>query len=78
MTARPLSSFVICANVLGGCQGTTGPGSPNPATGTHYGPRFPFITVGDMVQVQSALVKSLGIETLLAIAVLVQVARVTW
>lgn len=59
--------FVICANVLGGCQGTTGPGSTNPATNTHYGPRFPFITVGDMVQVHSALVRSLGIEKLLAI-----------
>ncbi len=59
--------FIICANVLGGCQGTTGPGSIYPATGTPYGLRFPFLTVGDFVQVHSALVKHLGIEKLLAV-----------
>ena len=59
--------FVICANVLGGCQGTTGPSCPDPATGQPYGLRFPFITVGDMVEVHAALVKSLGIEKLLAV-----------
>jgi homoserine O-acetyltransferase len=59
--------FVICANVLGGCQGTTGPSCPNPATGQPYGLRFPFITVGDIVEVHSALVKKLGIEKLLAV-----------
>lgn len=59
--------FVICANVLGGCQGTTGPCMVNPTTGKHYGPKFPFITVGDMVRVHSALVRALGIEKLLAI-----------
>ena len=53
--------FVICANVLGGCQGTTGPCLVDPATETHYGPSFPFITVGYMVQVHTPLVCALGI-----------------
>lgn len=59
--------FVICANVLGGCQGTTGPSCRNPATGEPYGIRFPFITVGDIVEVHAALVRYLGIETLLGV-----------
>ena len=59
--------FIICANVLGGCQGTTGPSSIYPPTGTPYGLRFPFLTVGDFVQVHSALVKHLGVEKLLAV-----------
>jgi homoserine O-acetyltransferase len=59
--------FVICANVLGGCQGTTGPSCPDPATGQPYGLKFPFITVGDIVEVHVALVRALGIEKLLAI-----------
>ena len=59
--------FVICANVLGGCQGTTGPSCPNPESGQPYGLRFPFITVGDIVEVHTGLVKSLGIDNLLAL-----------
>ena len=59
--------FVICPNVLGGCRGTTGPNSPNPATGRPYGPDFPEITVADMVDVQRRLVDFLGIERLLAV-----------
>lgn len=59
--------FVICANVLSGCKGTTGPGSTNPRTGQPYGPAFPFITVGDIVSVHSALVRHLGIQKLLAV-----------
>ena len=59
--------FIICANVLGGCQGTTGPSCRNPATGQPYGLRFPFITVGDIVEVHAALVRKLGIETLLGL-----------
>jgi len=59
--------FIICANVLGGCQGTTGPSCPNPETGQPYGLRLPFITVGDIVEVHVALVKKLGIDKLLAI-----------
>jgi len=60
--------FVICSNVLGGCQGTTGPGSTNPATGRPYAMSFPVITIRDMVRLQRMLVCSLGIERLLAVA----------
>src|SRR6202051_284787 len=44
--------FLICANVLGGCKGTTGPGTVNPATGCPWGMAFPVITVADMVRLQ--------------------------
>ncbi|MEZ6130154.1 MAG: homoserine O-acetyltransferase [Planctomycetaceae bacterium] len=59
--------FVICANVLGGCQGTSGPGSINPASGDRFCLDFPFITVSDIVTVHSELVRHLGIEQLLAV-----------
>jgi homoserine O-acetyltransferase len=59
--------FVICPNLLGGCRGTTGPHSINPATGNPYGRDFPLITVGDMVRVQRALIERLGIQQLLAV-----------
>ncbi len=59
--------FIICANVLGGCQGTTGPGSINPATGKRFGLEFPFLTFADMVSVHSELTRKLGIEKLLAV-----------
>jgi homoserine O-acetyltransferase len=58
--------FVISANVLGGCQGTTGPSSINPSTSEHYGLAFPVITVGDIVEVHAELVRHLGIKRLLA------------
>src|SRR6266511_520783 len=60
--------FVICSNVLGGCQGSTGPGSVDLSTGRPYGARFPVITIGDMVRAQSRLLDRLGIDTLLAVA----------
>jgi len=59
--------FVICSNVLGGCRGTTGPSSINPATGRPYGLSFPVITISDMVRLQKKLVDYLGIERLLAV-----------
>lgn len=66
---RPLDTdrfFVICANVLGGCKGTTGPSSIDPATGSPYGLRFPLVQVRDLVEVHRALLRDLGIERLLA------------
>ncbi len=60
--------FVICSNVLGGCQGSTGPSSSNPATGRPYAARFPVLTIGDMVQAQARLLDRLGIDRLLAVA----------
>jgi homoserine O-acetyltransferase len=60
--------FVICSNVLGGCRGSTGPASTNPATGRPFGGDFPIVTVGDMVRVQALLLDALGIEQLAAVA----------
>ncbi|MBS1873674.1 MAG: homoserine O-acetyltransferase [Acidobacteria bacterium] len=60
--------FVICSNVLGGCMGSTGPGSIDPATGKPYAMSFPVITVGDMVRLQKMLIDRLGIGRLLAVA----------
>ena len=60
-------AFVICANILGGCQGTTGPASDDPLTGRPYGMRFPLITIGDIVAAQRALVDRLGVRKLIAI-----------
>src|SRR5258708_37593682 len=60
--------FMICSNVLGGCQGSTGPASINPDTGCPYAMAFPVITIGDMVRLQKMLVDSLGIARLLAVA----------
>jgi homoserine O-acetyltransferase len=60
--------FVFCQNVLGGCRGTTGPSSTNPATGKPYGLSFPVITIGDMVRLQKKLVDRLGIRKLLSVS----------
>jgi homoserine O-acetyltransferase len=60
--------FVISTNLLGGCRGTTGPSSTNPATGRAYGPDFPVITVADMVRTERAFLDALGIERLAAVA----------
>ena len=60
--------FVICSNVLGGCRGTTGPSSINPATGCPYAMSFPVITIGDMVRLQKMLIDSFGIKRLLSVS----------
>lgn len=53
--------FVVCANVLGGCQGSSGPSSLNPETGRPHGTTFPFVTVRDMVRAQKLLLDHLGV-----------------
>lgn len=60
--------FVICSNVIGGCQGSTGPSSLDPRTERPYGTRFPVITIADMVRAQVRLLDALGITTLHAVA----------
>jgi homoserine O-acetyltransferase len=58
--------FVICSNCLGGCQGSTGPSSIDPATGRPFGVTFPFVTIRDMVRAQKRLLDSLGVTSLYA------------
>ena len=60
--------WVICSNILGGCKGSTGPGSINPATCEPYGLNFPVVTIGDMVVAQKQLIDHLQIPQLYAIA----------
>jgi homoserine O-acetyltransferase len=60
--------FVVSTNLLGGCRGTTGPSSLDPATGEPYGSGFPVITVADMVRTERAFLDGLGIERLAAVA----------
>jgi homoserine O-acetyltransferase len=60
--------FVVSTNLLGGCRGTTGPSSTNPATGIPYGSDFPVITVADMVRTQRAFLDRMGISRLAAVA----------
>ena len=65
--------FVICANVVGGCMGTTGPAEIDPATGKPYGLDFPLVTIRDMVRAQAMLLDALGIEQ-----VAVRASAVRW
>jgi homoserine O-acetyltransferase len=57
---------VVCPNLLGGCQGTTGPSSTDPRTGRPYGPDFPLLSMADLVGVHRALLRHLGIPRLRA------------
>ncbi len=59
--------FVICANVIGGCMGTSGPAETDPATGKPYGLSFPVVTIRDMVRAQAMLLDSLGIQEILCV-----------
>jgi homoserine O-acetyltransferase/O-succinyltransferase len=59
--------FVICSNVLGGCMGSSGPASIDPATGRPWGLNFPVITIDDMVRAQARLIASLGISELFSV-----------
>ncbi|HSN44291.1 MAG TPA: homoserine O-acetyltransferase, partial [Propionibacteriaceae bacterium] len=62
---RPIDTdrwFVVCSNLLGGCQGTTGPSSVNPATGRSYGLDFPLLDMSDFVTVHRALGEHLGVR----------------
>jgi homoserine O-acetyltransferase len=60
--------YVVATNLLGGCRGTTGPSSTDPATGRPYGADFPVITVADMVRTERAFLDELGIERLAVVA----------
>ena len=59
--------FVLCANVIGGCQGSSGPASVNPATGRPFGITFPLVTIRDMVRAQKVWLDALGIPSLYAV-----------
>jgi homoserine O-acetyltransferase len=63
----PARHFIICANVLGSCLGSSGPASIDPATGVPYAMRFPVITIADMVRAQALLLDHLGVARLAAV-----------
>lgn len=68
-SGKPLDTdkyFVICTNVIGGCYGSTGPSSIDPANGERYATRFPILTMEDMVRGQFRLLDNLGIQKLYA------------
>ena len=67
---RPIDTdryYVVCANVIGGCQGSTGPASPHPEDGRPYGGRFPVVSVRDMVRTQAALADALDVDRWLTV-----------
>ncbi len=63
----PANWFILCSNVIGGCNGSSGPGSVDPARNAPYGLTFPVITIGDMVRAQAMLVEAMGINKLAAV-----------
>lgn len=60
----PERHFIICSNALGGCMGSSGPATINPATGQPWGMSFPVITIRDMVRAQAMLLDHLGVDTI--------------
>lgn len=60
----PERDFIVCSNVIGGCYGSTGPQSIDPATGSRYGANFPIVTIRDMVAAQASLLDFLGVDKL--------------
>ncbi len=60
----PAKYFIVCANILGSCYGTTGPLSNNPATASPYYSSFPFVTIRDMVKAHILLRQHLGIDNI--------------
>jgi len=60
--------YVICSNILGGCKGSTGPGSIDPKTAKPYGLDFPVVTISDMVHAQKLLIDFLSIKKILCIS----------
>ncbi|WP_033926732.1 homoserine O-acetyltransferase MetX [Sphingomonas sp. 35-24ZXX] len=63
----PARDFIICANVIGSCMGSSGPATVNPATGEPWGMDFPVLSIADMVRAQALLLDYLGIGTLAAV-----------
>ena len=63
----PARHFIVCANVIGSCMGSSGPASIDPVTGDMFAMRFPVITIGDMVRAHALLLDHLGIGTLAAV-----------
>lgn len=59
--------FVVCANVLGGCQGSTGPASIHPDDSRPYGSRYPVVTIRDMVRTQAVVARELGVQQWLSV-----------
>ena len=63
----PARHFIVCANVIGSCMGSSGPASIDPATGDPYAMRFPVLTIADMVRAQALLLDHLGVARLSAV-----------
>lgn len=63
----PARHFIVCANVLGSCMGSSGPATLNLATGAPWGMGFPVITIRDMVRAQAMLLDHLGVQRLKAV-----------
>ncbi|MEJ7934421.1 homoserine O-acetyltransferase [Sphingobium sp. AN558] len=63
----PARHFIVCANVIGSCMGSSGPASLDPATGAPYAMRFPVLTIADMVRAQALLLDHLGVDRLSAV-----------